>query len=86
MARQVFSLKIHKSTEDACPSPTTAGPFPNNRWSPLQQQLAPFPTTAGLSPVPSPEGKGRDHRDTPIKKDVGFTLSLISIENSSNAL
>ena len=28
MARQVFSLKIHKSTEDACPSPTTGSPFP----------------------------------------------------------
>ncbi len=36
--------------------------------------------------VPSRKAKRSNHRDTPIKKDVGFTLSLISIENSSNAL
>ena len=28
MARQVFSLKIHKPTEDTYPSPTTGGPSP----------------------------------------------------------
>ena len=31
---------------------------------------------SGPSPGPSPEGKGSNHRDTPIKKVVGFVMSL----------
>ena len=31
---------------------------------------------SGPSPGPSPEGKGSNHRDTHIKKVVGFVMSL----------
>ena len=37
---------------------------------------------SGPSPIPSPEGKGRDHRDTPIERMRASYCAILASSNS----
>ena len=52
--------RTHKGQKDD-------GHYPFPSWPHTLPQLATIPSPAGPSPDPSPEGKGSDHRDTPIE-------------------
>ena len=54
------------------------------------KMMAPPPTPAGPSPFPSPEGKGSDHRDTPIRRMCVsiyyLTGSLVGVTSHTTSL